>query len=102
MLGFTPIAQREGGWAIVDLVGKHGFVHTFPMPSWAKAALDRWAADGIDQGPVLRGGNNAGRIGPGPLGAQSIFETVAAYGRLGGVGKTTPHNLRRTFAKLAH
>ena len=78
-LGFDAIAQREGRWAIVDLVGKHGRVRTVPMPSWAKAALDGWAAAaGIDSGPVLRRVSKAGRVGPGPLGAQSIFETVAA------------------------
>ena len=101
-LDFDAIAQREGRWAIVDLVGKHGRVRTVPMPSWAKAALDGWAAAaGIDSGPVLRRVSKAGRVGPGPLGAQSIFETVAGYGDLIGV-RITPHDLRRTFAKLAH
>ena len=101
-LGFDAIAQREGRWAIVDLVGKHGRVRTVPMPSWAKAALDRWAAAaGIDSGSVLRRVSKAGRVGPGPLGAQSIFETVAGYGLRIGV-RITPHDLRRTFAKLAH
>ena len=66
-LGFDAIAQREGRWAIVDLVGKHGRVRTVPMPSWAKAALDGWAAAaGIDSGPVLRRVSKAGRVGPGP------------------------------------
>ena len=36
-----------------------------------------------------------------PLRAQSVFETVVAYGRKIGL-KITPHDLRRTFAKLAH
>ena len=54
-LDFSDVAQREGRWAIVDLVGKHGRVRTVPMPSWAFAALDEWAATaGIDSGPVLR------------------------------------------------
>ena len=65
----------------------------------------RWmagpAAAGIDSGPVLRRVSKAGRVGPGPLGAQSIFETVAGYGDRIGV-RITPHDLRRTFAKLAH
>ena len=101
-LGFDAIAQREGRWAIVDLVGKHGRVRTVPMPSWAKAALDGWAAAaGIDSGSVLRRVSKGGRVGPGPLGAQSIFETVAGYGLRIGV-RITPHDLRRTFAKLAH
>ena len=50
---------------------------------------------------MLRRVSKAGRVGPGPLGAQSIFETVAGYGDLIGV-RITPHDLRRTFAKLAH
>ena len=101
-LGFDAIAQREGRWAIVDLVGKHGRVRTVPMPSWAKAALDGWAAAaGIDSGPVLRRVSKGGRVGSSGLGAQSIFETVAAYGRRSGL-RITPHDLRRTFAKLAH
>ena len=101
-LEFSAIAQREGRWAIVDLVGKHGRVRTVPMPSWAKAVLDRWAcAARISSGPVLRPVSKADRVGPGPLGAQSIFETVAAYGDRIGV-RITPHDLRRTFAKLAH
>ncbi len=100
-LGFASVAQREGRWAIVDLVGKHGRVRTVPMPSWAKAALDGWAAAGIAEGPVLRRVDKAGRVGPGPIQAQSIFETVAGYGLRTGLGKITPHDLRRTFAKLA-
>ena len=102
-LEFSAIAQREGRWAIVDLVGKHGRVRTVPMPSWAKTALDGWAAAaGIDSGSVLRRVSKGGRVGPGPLGAQSIFETVVSYARKAGLGKITPHDLRRTFAKLAH
>ena len=81
-LEFADIAQREGRWAIVDLVGKHGRVRTVPMPSWARTALDAWAAAaGISSGAVLRRVSKGGRVGPGPI---------------------TPHDLRRTFAKLAH
>ena len=102
-LDFQDVAQREGRWAIVDLVGKHGRVRTVPMPSWAKTVLDRWAsAARISSGPVLRPVSKAGRVGSGPLTPQSIFETVIAYARRAGLGRITPHDLRRTFAKLAH
>ena len=67
-----------------------------------RASRDTAAAAGIDSGPVLRRVDKGGRVGTSGLGAQSIFETVAAYGRRSGVGKITPHDLRRTFAKLAH
>ena len=102
-LDFQDVAQREGRWAIVDLVGKHGRVRTVPMPSWAKTALDGWAAAaGIDSGAVLRRVDKGGRVGPGPITAQAVFEAVVGYACKARLGKITPHDLRRTFAKLAH
>ena len=102
-LDFHDVAQREGRWAIVDLVGKHGRVRTVPMPSWTKTALDGWAsAAGISTGAVLRRVDKAGRVGASPITAQAVFEAVVGYARRAGLGKITPHDLRRTFAKLAH
>ena len=102
-LEFADVAQREGRWAIVDLVGKHGRVRTVPMPSWVFWALDEWtAAAGITSGPVLRRISKGGLVGDGPVSSQAVFETVIRYARLAGLGKVTPHDLRRTFAKLAH
>ena len=73
------------------------------MPSWSKTALDAWAsAAGIESGPVLRRVDKAGRVGDGPITAQGVFEAVVSYARKAGLGKITPHDLRRTFAKLAH
>ena len=79
-LEFADVAQREGRWAIVDLVGKHGRVRTVPMPSWATAA-------GISTGAVLRRVDKAGRVGPGPITAQGVFEAVVGYGRGGWCGE---------------
>ncbi|MDE0296595.1 MAG: tyrosine-type recombinase/integrase [Bryobacterales bacterium] len=102
-LGFADIAQREGRWAIVDLVGKHGRVRTVTMPSWAKTALDAWAsAAGISTGAVLRRVDKGGRVGDGPITPQGGFEAVVSYARRAGLGRITPLDLRRTFAKLAH
>ena len=101
-LELSDIAQREGRWVIIDLVGKHGRIRTVPMPSWAKAALDEWTqAAGISQGRVLRAINKGGRISHDSMTPQSVFETVVEYGEQIGL-KITPHDLRRTFAKLAH
>ena len=94
-LEFADVAQREGRWAIVDLVGKHGRVRTVPMPSWASTAQ-------ISTGAVLRRVDKGGRVGPGPITPQGVFEAVVGYARKAGLGKITPHDLRRTFAKLAH
>ena len=45
--------------------------------------------------------NKGGRIVGQGMTAQSVFETVEQYGRRIGM-EIAPHDLRRTFAKLAH
>jgi integrase len=101
-LNFDYIQQREGRWAIVDLVGKHGRVRTVPMPSWAKVAIDTWAESaGINSGRVFRAINKGSRITHGSMTAQSIFETIKHYAAQIGLN-VAPHDLRRTYAKLAH
>ena len=101
-LSFECIQQREGRWVIVDLVGKHGRVRTIPMPGWAQAAISIWAdAAGLSSGRILRAINKGGRILHASMTPQSIFMTVGKYGSRIGL-PIAPHDLRRTFAKLAH
>jgi integrase len=101
-LSFEHIQQREGRWAIVDLIGKHGRIRTVPMPSWAKVAIDAWAeAAAINSGRVFRAINKGGRITHDTMTPQSIFEAVLFYAARIRV-KVAPHDLRRTYAKLAH
>jgi integrase len=96
------IQQRDGRWVILDLLGKGQRVRSVPMPSWAKAAVDRWIGPaGISEGRVLRAINKADRIVSDRMTPQSIFEAVERYSRALGVA-VAPHDLRRTFAKLAH
>jgi site-specific recombinase XerD len=101
-LTFEHIQQREGRWAIVDLQGKGHRIRTVPMPAWAKVFLDDWAqAAGLSSGRVLRAVNKAGRIPRAGMTPQSVFLTVQCYARQLGL-PVAPHDLRRTFAKLAH
>jgi site-specific recombinase XerD len=101
-LRVEDIQQRDGRWCIVDLAGKGNRVRTVPMPPWAKAAIDDWlAAAGFSAGLVLGAVNKGGRITGQGTSAQSIYEVVEAYGQA--LGATlAPHDVRRTFAKLAH
>jgi integrase len=102
-LAFEHIQQRDGRWAIVDLHGKGKRIRTAPMPSWTKAAIDGWSlAAGITQGRVFRPMNNRHQLTGDVLLPQNIMEAVAKYGKQIGVAQLAPHDLRRTFAKLAH
>ncbi len=101
-LDYEGIQMREARWIIADLTGKGGRVRTVPMPAWAKAMLDTWiGAAGITGGRIFRAINKGDRIAGESMTPQSIFETVKHYAELVGV-RVAPHDLRRTFAKLAH
>ncbi len=64
--------------------------------------MDAWLeVAGYRTGLVLGSVNKGGRITGQGITAQAIYGVVARYGeRLGVPG--APHDLRRTFAKLAH
>ena len=95
--------MRDARWAIVDLIGKGRRVRTVPMPSWTKHAIDAWmAGSGIGSGLVFRSMDKSGRVIGKSMTARSIFQIVNDAGTRIGVPNLAPHDLRRTFAKLAH
>ncbi len=109
-LRIEDIQQRDGRWCIVDLAdfavhdpyGRKGASH----PHRSDAGLDengggRVAAAGFVAGLVLGAVNKGDRITGQGMSAQSIYEVVEAYGNDLGA-PIAPHNMRRTFAKLAH
>ena len=101
-LRIEDIQQRDGRWCVVDLAGKGNRIRTVPMPSWTKTAIDDWlAVAGFTNGLVLGSVNKGDRITGQGMSAQSIYEVVDRYGTE--LGATlAPHDVRRTFAKLAH
>lgn len=101
-LTWQHIQQREGRWVIVDMLGKGKRVRTIPMPSWAKAALDAWsAAAGVHSGCVFLAINKGGRVNGAGMTAQAVHDVVIENAsRLD--YQLAAHDLRRTFAKLAH
>ncbi len=91
------VCQREGRWVIVDLVGKRNKTRSVPMPSWTKVAVDAWTeAAKIDKGLIFRSIAKGGKIN-GSLSDQAIYYIVQWY-----APGIAPHDLRRTFAELAH
>jgi site-specific recombinase XerD len=118
-LTWEQIQQRDGRWAIIDLVGKGSRVRSVGIPPWVKVALDRWAeAAGVRDGRVFRAlnkdGQLAGRVktknrqwADGNLTPQAIYnivkEHVLAMGLYNRKGEPAlaAHDLRRTAAALA-
>lgn len=102
-LTIDRVQQRDGRWVLVDLIGKRNKVRSVPMPNWAKQAMDEYAnAANMVNGIVFRPINKAGRLTGERMTEQAIYNLVTQYAALLGVGKLAPHDLRRTFAKLAH
>lgn len=101
-LWIDQIQQREGRWVIIDLTGKGNRLRTVAIPAWAKVMVDEWtAAAGILSGLLLRPVNKCDVVTGPSITSESIYKIVRGYGvdlKL----KIAPHDLRRTFAKLAH
>lgn len=102
-LTFGHIQQRDGRWVLVDLIGKRDKIRSVPMPNWAKAAIDEWSrASGVAEGLVFRAVNKGDRVTGDGITPQAIYNIIVGYaGELKKAG-VAPHDLRRTFAKLAH
>jgi site-specific recombinase XerD len=102
-LTFEHVQQRDGRWVLVDLIGKRDKVRSVPMPNWAKAAIDEWSkASGVYEGLVFRAVNKGDRVVGDGITPQAIYNIIVGYaGELKKKG-VAPHDLRRTFAKLAH
>ena len=102
-LSFDHIQQRDGRWVLVDLIGKRDKVRSVPMPNWTKAAIDVWSSRaGIGGGLVFRAVNKGDHVVGDRVTPQAIRNIVAGYAeRLKHAG-VAPHDLRRTFAKLAY
>jgi site-specific recombinase XerD len=103
ILSYSHIEQREGRWAIVDIVGKRDKMRTVPMPSWAKACVEAWKTVAhLEEGFVFRRVNKGDNLMGESITPQAIRDIVAGYAlKLENQG-IAPHDLRRTFAKLAH
>jgi integrase len=120
LLSWEQIQQRDGRWAIIDLVGKGGRTRSVGVPPWVKAALDRWAeAAAARDGRVFRALNKDGRLAgqvrtkggrqtDGNLTPQAVYnivaEQVTAAGYVNNQGEPAlaAHDLRQIQQMLGH
>ena len=97
------IQQREARWVIVDITGKGGRVRSVPISSWVKQAIDEWlSVAGITAGRVFHAMHKGGYLTHESITPQAIRDVVKVYGALIGKPELAAHDLRRTYAKLAH
>jgi integrase len=101
-LSLAQLQKREDRWVIVDLLGKHDRIRSVPIPAWTKQAIDECiAAADLRGGAVFRRISKGGKVHAGAISVNAIYQIVRQYSA--GIGVAiAPHDVRRTFAKLAH
>jgi site-specific recombinase XerD len=102
-LTIQHLQQREEHWVIADLIGKAAHIRTVPVPSWVKAAIDWWAtAAEITAGPLFRCISRRGTIWGEGITEKVIWHVVKQSAAKAGIAKLSPHDCRRTCARLCH
>jgi site-specific recombinase XerD len=105
-LKFDHLQMRENRPVIVDMVGKRGKVRSVPVKPVVKTVIDEWAqAAGIAEGYVfrpMRKGDHIALDYEARISDQAVWRVVEKYAAELGLENIAPHDLRRTYAKLAH
>jgi integrase len=97
------LQQREGHWVIADLVGKAAHIRTVPVPEWVKAAVDAWTSSAtVTEGKLFRCVSRKGSVWGEGLTEKVIWHVVRASAAAAGISKLSPHDCRRTCARLCH
>jgi integrase len=94
---------RDERWVLLDIQGKGRRIRTVPVPLWVKRLLDRWLTEsGITEGPLFRTLRKGGALEPTvqSISEDLIYTLVRRAGAAIGHPELTPHDLRRTCAKL--
>jgi site-specific recombinase XerD len=102
-LKLEEVQQREGHWAIVDLIGKGGHVRTVPVPDWVKKRIDEWTqASGTASGCLFRSINKTGNVWGNGVTEKVVWYVVRNFAKSIGIERIAPHDLRRSCARLCH
>jgi integrase len=102
-LNVDQIQQREQHWVILDLIGKGSRLRTVPMPDWVKDAVDEWICSAeITEGQLFRAIRKNGVLWGQGLTQNVVWYVVHQCALQAGIPKLSPHDLRRTCARLCH
>ncbi len=93
---------RDGRWVIADLVGKRNKTRTVTVPAWVKQAIDAYIdVTVIQSGRLFQAMNKSGQIQHDHICSETVRDVVKMNALQCGF-VISPHDLRRTYAKLAH
>ncbi|MCB2160683.1 tyrosine-type recombinase/integrase [bacterium] len=97
------IQKRSQTWVLANVLGKRNKIRTVVIPDWTKTAIDGYLdAYGISSGilfkPLLKNAEKIDR----QMSSRTIERIVKIYGEKCGLPEIAPHDLRRTYAKLAY
>jgi site-specific recombinase XerD len=97
------LQKREEHWVIADLIGKAAHTRTVPVPGWVKAAIDGWTmAAEITSGRLFRCVSRRDTIWGDGITEKVIWHVVKEAAAKTGIAKLSPHDCRRTCARLCH
>jgi integrase len=85
------------------LLGKAAHIRTVPVPDWVKATVDAWTSSAsVTEGKLFRCVSRTGSIWGDGLTEKVIWHVVRASATSAGISKLSPHDCRRTCARLCH
>ena len=100
-LKLAQLQLREGRWVIADLVGKRNKSRTVTLPVWVKQCIDAYVERAeIHSGHLFQALTRGGNIHREQISVETVRDVVKKYSRVCGL-LVSPHDLRRTYAKLA-
>lgn len=100
-LSIGQLQLRDGRWVIANLIGKRNKIRTVTIPTWTKQAIDDYLdATDIHSGQLFQAMSRGGEIQRNHISPETVREVVKLNSQKCGF-KITPHDLRRTYAKLA-
>ena len=104
-MSLAHLQEREGHTVIADLLGKGGRVRTLKVPVPVMRAIEIWLeASGRElagEAPVFAALRKGDQLASERLSDQAIYKLVVKYAEAIGQPALRPHDLRRTFARLA-
>jgi site-specific recombinase XerD len=101
-LTWGHLVVRDDVLVIENLVGKHNRTRSVPVPKWVVALLDAYWTEARDpKARVFVRVNKYDNIMADKLDDHGIRYVVVEYTKKAGFANIAPHDLRRTFARLA-